>query len=109
MALTVAIQMDPIEKIDIGGDSTCALALEGQGRGHDLLYYGPRDLSFGEGKVTASMLLLRVGTATNIVVDGPAPEVTSCIARELAHTPFPYLDGQVHVTIPIWFEQPTAQ
>ena len=33
MALTVAIQMDPIEKIDIGGDSTFALALEGQGAG----------------------------------------------------------------------------
>ena len=30
MALTVAIQMDPIEKIDIGGDSTFALALEAQ-------------------------------------------------------------------------------
>ena len=53
MALTVAIQMDPIEKIDIGGDSTFALALEAQTRGHGLLYYGPRDLSFNEGKVTA--------------------------------------------------------
>ena len=53
MALTVAIQMDPIEKIDIGGDSTFALALEAQARGHGLLYYGPRDLSFREGKVTA--------------------------------------------------------
>ncbi|MEI9930625.1 MAG: hypothetical protein WDM89_08765 [Rhizomicrobium sp.] len=31
MTLTVAIQMDPIEKIDIGGDSTFALALEGAG------------------------------------------------------------------------------
>jgi glutathione synthase len=51
--LTVAIQMDPIEKIDIGGDSTFALALEAQSRGHKLLYYGPRDLSFREGKVTA--------------------------------------------------------
>src|ERR1700712_1757229 len=53
MALTVAIQMDPIEKIDIGGDSTFALALEGQRRGHGLLYYGPRDLTFRDGKVTA--------------------------------------------------------
>ena len=33
MALTVAIQMDPIEKIDIAGDSTFALALEAQARG----------------------------------------------------------------------------
>jgi glutathione synthase len=60
MALTVAIQMDPIEKIDIGGDSTFALALEGQGRGHDLLYYGPRDLSFRDGKVTAHVRPLSV-------------------------------------------------
>jgi len=60
MALTVAIQMDPIEKIDIGGDSTFALALEGQGRGHNLLYYGPRDLSFRDGKVTAHVRPLSV-------------------------------------------------
>jgi glutathione synthase len=53
MALTVAIQMDPIERIDIGGDSTFALALEAQARGHSLLYYGPRDLTFRDGKVTA--------------------------------------------------------
>jgi glutathione synthase len=60
MALTVAIQMDPIEKIDIGGDSTFALALEAQARGHGLLYYGPRDLSFNEGKVTARTRPLNV-------------------------------------------------
>jgi len=53
MALTVAIQMDPIDKIDIMGDSTFALALEAQARGHDLLYYGPRDLSFRDGMVSA--------------------------------------------------------
>ena len=60
MALTVAIQMDPIEKIDIGGDSTFALALEAQARGHGLIYYGPRDLSFNEGKVTARARPLNV-------------------------------------------------
>ena len=60
MALTVAIQMDPIERIDIGGDSTFALALEAQARGHGLLYYGPRDLSFNQGKVTARVRPLNV-------------------------------------------------
>src|SRR6202012_1041077 len=60
MALTVAIQMDPIEKIDIGGDSTFALALEAQARGHGLLYYGPRDLSFRDGKVSAHVRPLNV-------------------------------------------------
>jgi glutathione synthase len=60
MALKVAIQMDPIEKIDIGGDSTFALALEAQARGHALLYYGPRDLTFRDGKVTAHARSLSV-------------------------------------------------
>ncbi len=60
MTFTVAIQMDPIEKIDISGDSTFALALEGQGRGHGLLYYGPRDLSFRDGKVIAHVRPLNV-------------------------------------------------
>ena len=60
MALTVAIQMDPIEKIDIGGDSTFALALEAQNRGHNLLYYGPRDLTFRDGRVTAHVRPLTV-------------------------------------------------
>jgi glutathione synthase len=60
MALTVAIQMDPIEKIDIGGDSTFALALEAQARGHTLLYYGPRELTFRDGAVTALVRPLSV-------------------------------------------------
>src|ERR1700755_2903566 len=60
MALTVAIQMDPIDKIDISGDPTFALALEAQARGHGLLYYGPRDLTFRENKVTARVRPLSV-------------------------------------------------
>jgi len=51
--LSIAIQMDPIERIDITGDSTFALALEAQARGHSLLYYGPRDLSFRDGVISA--------------------------------------------------------
>jgi glutathione synthase len=60
MPLTVAIQMDPIEKIDISGSSDFALALEAQRRGHGLLYYGPRDLTFRDGKVTAHVRPLNV-------------------------------------------------
>ena len=63
MAFSVAIQMDPIERIDIGGDSTFALALEAQARGHSLLYYGPRDLTFRDGKVTARARPLSVRNA----------------------------------------------
>ena len=60
MTLTVAVQMDPIERIDIAGDSTFALALEAQARGHRLLYYGPRDLRFRDGAVRASVRALSV-------------------------------------------------
>jgi glutathione synthase len=60
MALTVAIQMDPIERIDIDADSTFALSLEAQARGHTLLYYGPRDLSFRDGALTAPVRALKV-------------------------------------------------
>src|SRR5690242_2716278 len=60
MTLTVAIQMDPIERIDIRGDSTFALALEAQARGHRLLYYGPRDLSLREQDVVTQVRTLAV-------------------------------------------------
>jgi glutathione synthase len=53
MPLSVAIQMDPIEGIDIDADSTFALALEAQRRGHELYHYLPSDLIFRQGRVTA--------------------------------------------------------
>jgi glutathione synthase len=53
MALKVAFQMDPIDRIDIKGDSTFALLLEAQGRGHDVFYYTPSDLSLVDGKLMA--------------------------------------------------------
>ncbi len=48
-ALTVAVQMDPIGAIDINGDSTFALMLEAQRRGHALWIYGVRAMSLREG------------------------------------------------------------
>jgi len=45
MSLSVAIQMDAIEQIDIKADSTFVLALEAQQRGHELYYYLPNNLS----------------------------------------------------------------
>jgi len=45
MSLNVAIQMDPIDRIDIRGDTTFALGLEAQRRGHDLFVYHPADLT----------------------------------------------------------------
>ena len=45
MGLRVAFQMDPIDRIDIKGDSTFALLLECQSRGHEIFYYTPDHLS----------------------------------------------------------------
>jgi glutathione synthase len=51
MKLRVAVQMDPLDRINIEGDSTFAIMLSGQARGHDLLYYKAEDLSFAEGRL----------------------------------------------------------
>ncbi|HUN10680.1 MAG TPA: glutathione synthase, partial [Rhabdaerophilum sp.] len=53
MPLRVAVQMDPIEKINIKGDSTFALMLEAQARGHELFVYGPEMLSLRDNHLTA--------------------------------------------------------
>jgi len=58
--LTVAVQMDPIERINIAGDTSFALLLEAKARGHELLYYTPDRLSMTGGTVTAAMQPLDV-------------------------------------------------
>ena len=60
MKLKVAFQMDPMESIDILGDSTFALALEGQRRGHELYHYLPSSMSLNEGLLKASVKYLEV-------------------------------------------------
>ncbi len=60
MSLSVALQMDPIDSIDIDGDSTFALALEAQKRGYELFYYLPNALTFRDGRVGARGHALRV-------------------------------------------------
>jgi glutathione synthase len=60
MKLRVAVQMDPIERINIRGDSTFALLLEAQSRGHVLAYYTPDQLALREGDVFATLRALTV-------------------------------------------------
>ena len=60
MTLRVACQMDPIERIDIRGDSTFAILLEAQKRGHELFYYTPPDLSLHGDKLLARGHTLKV-------------------------------------------------
>jgi glutathione synthase len=55
MPLSVAVQMDPIERINISGDSTFALLLEAQARGHPLTYYTPDKLALRDGRLFASV------------------------------------------------------
>ncbi|MPZ58882.1 MAG: glutathione synthase [Rhizobiales bacterium] len=60
MPLTVAVQMDPIERINIRGDSTFAILLEAQRRGHALSYYTPDRMALRDGTVTTSVQALQV-------------------------------------------------
>src|SRR5215469_6060017 len=60
MRLKIAVQMDPIERINIRGDSTFALLLEAQRRGHPIAYYTPDRLALTEGQVFASVQPLKV-------------------------------------------------
>jgi glutathione synthase len=60
MPLKIACQMDPIERIDIAGDSTFALLLEAQARGHDMFYYTPDRLALDGATLLAKGATLRV-------------------------------------------------
>lgn len=53
MSLTVAVQMDSLEHIDIRGDSTFALMLEAQKRGHNLFEYAAEALTYEDGAMRA--------------------------------------------------------
>ncbi|TCP72537.1 glutathione synthase [Sphingomonas sp. PP-CE-1G-424] len=53
MSLTVAVQMDPLDSINIAGDSTFALMLSAQDHGHKLFHYSAEDLNYRDGKVWA--------------------------------------------------------
>src|SRR3954464_6890424 len=60
MKLNVAVQMDPIARINIRGDSTFALLLEAQKRGHALSYYTPDKLSLRGNELVAPVQRLGV-------------------------------------------------
>ena len=51
MSLRVAVQMDPLERINIGGDSTFAIMLKAQELDYELFWYAPEDLSYAEGRL----------------------------------------------------------
>lgn len=53
MSLRVAVQMDPLDRINIAGDSSFALMLSAQKRGHRLYHYAPEALNYADGRVWA--------------------------------------------------------
>jgi glutathione synthase len=72
--LNVAVQMDPIERINIRGDSTFAMLLEAQARGHKLNYYTPDKLAQAGSRIFARMQPL-------VVRDQPGDHFTLGEAR----------------------------
>jgi glutathione synthase len=53
MALKVAVQMDPVERVNIESDTTFLMMLEGQARGHALWTYQPEHMALEDGRLTA--------------------------------------------------------
>lgn len=53
MVMRVAVQMDPIETVDVDADTTFALMEEAQSRGAQMWVYGPDALSWQEGRILA--------------------------------------------------------
>ena len=53
MPLRVAVQMDPLDHINISGDSTFALMLKAQELGHRLFHYLAEDLTYNDGRLYA--------------------------------------------------------
>ena len=60
MSLAVAVQMDPIDKINFAGDSTFALMLEAEKRGHKLYHYTPDQLTWGADGILAAAAAISV-------------------------------------------------
>jgi len=77
MRLNVAVQMDPIERINIRGDSTFALLLEAQQRAYTLSYYTPDRLVLADGKVSAAVRPLTVRDAAGDHFTLGEPRVTN--------------------------------
>src|SRR6266568_2648152 len=73
MSLKVAVQMDPIQRINIKGDSTFALLLEAQKRGHKLAYYTPDRLALLNGRLFATVesLAVRDRAGDHFTLDEP--------------------------------------
>lgn len=75
MSLVVAVQMDPIEKINFAGDSTFALMLEAEKRGHKLFHYTPDRLTWDARGISAmaAEIAVRDQPGDYFTLQNPAP------------------------------------
>ena len=72
MTYRIAFQMDPMEHVDIDGDTTFALAEVAGARGYEMFEYGPEHLSYNEGRIQANARPMSVRReAGNHVSFGP--------------------------------------
>ena len=73
MPLKIACQMDPIDRIDIAGDSTFAMLLEAEARGHDIFYYTPDRLALDGSilKATGATLHVRDNKSNHFTLSDP--------------------------------------
>lgn len=72
--LKIAIQMDPIEAVNVDADTTFDLALEAFGRGHEIWVYPPQALALLEGRVSATARRaksLKREQGSHVVLDAP--------------------------------------
>ena len=56
--LRIALQMDPLEKLDLNGDTTFILGLEAIKRRYDVFFYSPQDLIYKNSIVYANAKIL---------------------------------------------------
>jgi glutathione synthase len=63
--LKIAFLMDPLEKLDLKGDTTFALALEAQNRGHEIFFFTPENLILKSNKVFANICKIELSSVNN--------------------------------------------
>jgi glutathione synthase len=83
MPLKIACQMDPIDRIDIRGDSTFAILLEAQRRGHDIFYYTPQDLALHGNTLRARGATLKLADMANSHFELTNPRTIDLAERDV--------------------------
>ena len=81
--LKIAIQMDPIAGIDIVGDTTFAMGLEAQARGHELYYYQPDQLQMRDGQVSAVLQKLKLADVQGAHFELGAARLTDLLQMDV--------------------------